>query len=280
MCLPESDGLTSLHILVEPPQRADLVGVLRQAVTNLSSCNLLDPSCYDKIAACFDINTTGEHFLLAKSSNYLPEAIYNLLIAKHLVDPSSADDECSIKDLVWLPVEGMHRWLSLLSLICASKYNESGIVELNSLSDEYLRKGLRIKDDALRVNIEDVLKDKLASTELLFGEPLTVQAYYAVGTRESSLSSALSVLASLKKQSLVISNDKIASSTKSPFLSLAEGLSFLSGMKFVGDVQCSAQYSTIAGQFNRGQYSSIVSDEVYKSYLSNPSLGEETTIAG
>ena len=130
MCLPESDGSTSLHIVVEP-QRADLVGVLRQAVTNLSSCNLLDPSCYDKIAECFDINTTGEHFLLAKSSNDLPEAIYNLLIAKHLVDPSSADDECSIKDLVWLPVEGMHRWLSLLSLICASNYNESGIVDLN-----------------------------------------------------------------------------------------------------------------------------------------------------
>ena len=279
MCLPESDGSTSLHIVVEP-QRTDLVGVLRRAVTDLNSCNLLDPTCYDKIAECFDIDTSGAHFMLAKASKDPPEAIYNLLIAKHLVDPSPADDECSIKDLVWLPVEGMHRWLSLLSLICASNYNESGIVDLNSLSDEYLHKGLCINDDAQSVNILDVLKNKLASIKLLFEVPLTVQAYSAIGTPESSSSSALSVLASLKEQSLVISNDKITLSTKSPILSMAEGFSFLSQMKLEGDVQASPQYSSISGHFNRGQYSSIVNDEMYKTYIKNPSLGVETKITG
>ena len=141
--------------MVVEPQGTDLVGVLQGAMEHLKSCNLFDSTSYDKIADCFDIDKSGLHFTLAKNSKDRHEAIYNLLIAKHLVDPSSADDECSIKDLVWLPVEGMHRWLSLLSLICASNYIESGIVDPNLLSDEYLRKGLCINNDAQSVNIED-----------------------------------------------------------------------------------------------------------------------------
>ena len=123
----------------------------------------------------------------------------------------------------------MHRWLSLLSLICASNYVESGTVELNLLSDMYLRTGLCInKVDSPSVNILDVLKNSLASIKPLFDLHLTVQAYSAKGTRDSSHLSALSVLTYLKGQSQVISTDKITSSTKSPILSLADGFLILS----------------------------------------------------
>ena len=247
---------------------------------DLKSCNLFDSTSYDKIADCFDIGMSGSNFMLAKNSKDPHEAIYNLLIAKHLVDPSSADDECSIKDLVWLPVEGMHRWLSLLSLICASKYNKSGIVELNLLSDKYICTGLCINKDSPSVNILDVLKNSLASIKPLFDLHLTVQAYSAKGTRDSSHLSALSVLAYMKGQSQVISTDKITSSTKSPILSMADGFSFLSQKKLEGDVQTSVEYSSISGQFNKGLYSSIVNGHKYKTYIKNPSLGEDTKITG
>ena len=232
MCHPESDGSTSLYMVVEP-QGTDLFGVLQGAMEHLKCCNLFDPTSYDKIADCFDIDKSGLHFKLAKNSKDRHEAIYNLLIAKHLVDSSPVDNECQLKDLLWLPLEGMHRWLSVLSLICASNYVESGTVALNSLSDMYLRTGLCIKNkvDSPSVNILAVLKNSLASIKPLFDLHLTVQVYSAKGTRDSSHLSALSVLAYLKLQSQVISTDKITSSTKSPILSMADGFSILSQKK-------------------------------------------------
>ena len=196
------------------------------------------------------------------------------------MDSSPVDNQCQVKDLVWLPVKGMHRWLSLLSLICASNYVESGTVALNSLSDMYLRTGLCIKNkvDSPSVNILDVLKNSLSSITPLFELHLTVQVYSAKGTRDSTHLSALSVLAYLKLQSQVISTDKITSSTKSPILSMADGFSFLSQKKLEGDVQTSVEYSSISGQFNKGLYSSIVNGHKYKTYIKNPSLGEDTKI--
>ena len=272
---------TSLYMVVEP-QGTDLVGVLQGAMEHLKSCNLFDSTSYDKIADCFDIDKSGSHFMLAKNSKDRHEAIYNLLIAKHLVDSTPVDNECQLKDLLWLPLEGMHRWLSVLSLICASNYVESGTVELNSLSDMYLRTGLCIKNkvDSPSVNILDVLKNSLASIKPLFDLHLTVQVYSAKGTQDSTHSSALSVLAYLKRQSQVISTDKITSSTKSPILSMADGFSFLSQKKLEGDVQTSVEYSSISGQFNKGLYSSIVNGHKYKTYIKNPSLGEDTKITG
>ena len=78
--------------MVVEPQGTDLVGVLQGAVKDLKSCNLFDSTSYDKIANCFDIDMSGPNFMLAKNSKDPHEAIYNLLIAKHLVDPSPVDN--------------------------------------------------------------------------------------------------------------------------------------------------------------------------------------------
>ena len=270
--------MTSLYIDVAP-EGTDLADILGGGVTDPKSCNLFDPESYDNIANMFDIDTSEPHFKLAKSSNNPQEAIYNLLIARHLVNPSPAGTSCAIKDLVWLPVEGMHRWLSLLSLICASNYDKSGIVNLFSLSDKSLRTGLCINDDDKSVNILAIVKNERATLQSLFELSLTVHVYSAKQTHNSTHLSSLTVLTHLKAKSEVISTDKISSSSKSPIISIVEGFSFLSGTKFEGVVQTSAEYSSISKHFNDGLYSTIVDGPIYKNYIRNPSLGQETKIA-
>ena len=270
--MPASEALTSLYVDVAP-EGCDLAGVLEGVKEDLKSCDIFDPASYDKIAEVFDIDTSGLHFKLAKSCNDPKEAVYNLLIARHLVKPSPAGT-CKIKDLVWLPIEGMHRWLSLLSLICGSDYSETGIVELNSLSDVSLRTGLGIKDSAERIDILQVLKNEGASLRSLFELVLNVHVYSAQRVPDSSHLSAQTVLTHFKKQSEVISTDKIRSSSKPPILTMVEGLSLLSGMKFEGEVQSSAEYSSMCKHFEAG----IFNSSIYKNYTRNPSLGKQTKI--
>ena len=58
-----------------------------------------DPALYDKIAEVFDIDTSGLHFKSAKSCNNPKEAVYNLLIARHLVKPSP--QQALVKSKTW-----------------------------------------------------------------------------------------------------------------------------------------------------------------------------------